>query len=342
MIVIDGAQGEGGGQILRSSVGLAAVTGQAVRIIHVRAGREKPGLRPQHLTAVLAAAAVGDAEVEGASVGSREVVFRPRRIVAGLHRFAIGTAGATTLVVQAVLPALLMADGPSTLIVEGGTHNTMAPPFDFLDRCFLPVLRRMGANVRARIERHGFYPRGGGRLVVEVEPVARLSTLALCERGPLLERRATALVAGLPRTIAERELATVASALDWPSSALDAIELEPRSGPGNAIMAEVSFDQVREMATAIGEKGRPAEQVAARAAGEMARYLASPAPVGEHLADQLLLPVALAGGGVFRTLPPTLHTRTQIEVVQRFLPVVIETRELGRDDWEITTRAASG
>lgn len=324
MLTIDGDFGEGGGQILRSSLGLSLVTGQPVRIINLRARRRKPGLQRQHLTCVRAAAAIGDAEVNGAELGSSEVVFRPRTVRAGEHCFAIGTAGSTTLVVQTVLPALLTASDRSTLVVEGGTHNMLAPPFDFFAGVFLPLVERMGPRVTARLERHGFHPAGGGRLVIEIEPVPRLRPIEIMERGRLLHRRGTALVAGLPRSVGEREIATLGAALDWPASALEVIMLDAAMGPGNVVMAEVAYEHVSELASAVGERGRRAEEVARSAASELSRYLASTAPVGEHLADQLLLPLALAGGGGFRTGPPTLHTRTHIDIVQRFLSISIE------------------
>ena len=166
MLTIDGSVGEGGGQILRTALALALVTGTPFRIHAIRARRRKPGLLRQHLTAVNAAATVGGASTDGASLGSRELTFRPGRITPGEYRFAVGTAGSTGLVLQTVLPPLLLASGPSTVTVEGGTHNPGAPPFDFLARVFLPLLRRMGAHVEARLDRPGFYPAGGGQCTV--------------------------------------------------------------------------------------------------------------------------------------------------------------------------------
>src|SRR5688572_16449750 len=188
LITIDGSMGEGGGQVLRTSLALSLVTGKPFRIEKIRAGREKPGLLRQHLTAVNAAAAVGGAHVEGAALGSRELDFRPGPAKPGEYRFAVGTAGSATLVLQAVLPALLTARGASTLVLEGGTHNPFAPPFDFLDKAFLPLLRRMGARVEVALERPGFYPAGGGRFQVRVEPVERLERLDLPSRGDAKRR----------------------------------------------------------------------------------------------------------------------------------------------------------
>ena len=166
MLLIDGSQGEGGGQILRTALGLSLVTGTAFRIEKIRAGRAKPGLLRQHLTAVNAATVIGDALVDGAELGSPALVFRPRSVRPGAYRFAVGTAGSASLVLQTVLPPLLTAGASSILTLEGGTHNPWAPPFDFLARAFLPLLERMGAPVRAAIQRYGFYPAGGGQFTV--------------------------------------------------------------------------------------------------------------------------------------------------------------------------------
>ena len=172
MLTINGSQGEGGGQILRTALAMSLVTGKPFRIVRIRAGRKKPGLLRQHLTAVQAAAQIGQATVEGAAIGSQELTFTPGEIRPGEYRFAVGTAGSATLVLQAVLPALLTAPGLSVLTLEGGTHNPFAPPFDFLHRSYLPLVNRMGPTVEARLERPGFYPAGGGKFVVTVEPAA--------------------------------------------------------------------------------------------------------------------------------------------------------------------------
>src|SRR5262245_13883144 len=216
MITIDGSFGEGGGQILRTALGLALVTGKAFRIVKIRAGRKQPGLLRQHLTAVNAASTIGCAEVTGASIGSTELTFVPQTVLPAHHSFAVGTAGSATLVLQTVLPALLMAGGLSTLTLEGGTHNPFAPPFDFLARCFLPLISRMGPTVTADLERPGFYPAGGGKFQVTITPAGQsLGRLDLIDRGEIRARRARAIVAGLPINIAERELAVIAARLSW-------------------------------------------------------------------------------------------------------------------------------
>ena len=231
MIHIDGSIGEGGGQILRTALALSMVTGQAFRIEKIRAGREKPGLLRQHLTAVNAAAAICSAVVDGAAISSRAFSFSPGKVKSGDYTFAIGSAGSTTLVLQTVLPALLLAEGLSTVSLEGGTHNPMAPPFDFLQRAFLPLINRMGPTVEVTLDRAGFYPAGGGRFTVAIQPAAKLLTLALTERGEIKRKQATAMVAGLPGEIAKRELDKVEQMLGWSGEQLQIQQLPAAWGP---------------------------------------------------------------------------------------------------------------
>jgi len=329
VLTIDGSQGEGGGQILRTSLTLSLITGAPFRIERIRAGRSRPGLLRQHLTAVEAATAVGGAEVDGGALGSSELVFRPRGARSGAHRFAVGTAGSATLVLQTVLLPLALAGAPSSVRVEGGTHNPGAPPFDFLERTFLPLLARMGAKVTATLDRPGFYPAGGGQVSVEIVPVERLTSLSLLERGPITRRRARALVSRLPRRIAERELAVVRTRLGWDPAELEVQvvgegePVRPR-GPGNVLLLEIESEHVTEVVAAFGEIGVSAERVAERAAQEARRYLEAGVPVGEHLADQLLVPLALARGGAFATVPLSGHATTNIDVVRAFLDATVD------------------
>lgn len=334
MLVIDGSQGEGGGQVLRTCLSLSLITGQPFRIEQIRAGRAKPGLLRQHLTAVNAAAEIGGAQVTGNNLGSRELTFLPGAVQAGRYHFAIGTAGSCTLVLQTVLPALLTLKGASVLLLEGGTHNTCAPPFDFIERAFLPLLRRMGAQVQATLERSGFYPAGGGRIRVQIGPASQLSRLDLLQRGALRDRRARALLARLPRHIGERELRVVQEQLGWEEEALQVEEIVDSAGPGNVLILEVTSETVTEVFTGFGQRGVPAEQVALRAVREVQDYLAAEVPVGHHLADQLLLPMALAGGGSFCSLSPTLHATTNMEVIQHFLPIAMTVAQVTEQGWE--------
>ena len=317
MITIDGSEGEGGGQVLRNALALALVTGQPFRITNIRGRREKPGLMRQHLTAVEAACAIGNAECDGVAIGSGEIIFRPGTVRAGDYRFAVGTAGSTGLVLQTILMPLLAADGPSHLVLEGGTHNMMAPPFDFLACVYLPVVNHMGPRVEARLIRHGFFPRGGGRIEVDVAP-APLAPIDCLERGALRRVSATALFAGLPFDIAEREIQTARRFLDWPDDAFAVRQLAEEAGPGNVLLLEAEFDNVSEIVTGFGKLGVSAESLAKTAAHRMAGFLASTAFAGPYLADQLLLPFALAGGGAFTTVKPSQHARTAADVIALF------------------------
>lgn len=331
MITIDGSQGEGGGQILRTSLALSAITGQPFRIERVRAGRDKPGLLRQHLTAVGAAQQICGAEVDGAAIGSSELTFTPGRVKAGEYRFAVGTAGSTTLVLQTVLPALMIANAPSTLTLEGGTHNPFAPPLDFIDRAFLPIVRRMGPRVDVTLERAGFYPAGGGRFVVNIVPAPRekLAPFHIDARGETTARVAHALVAGLPGEIAKRELAIVKARLGWADEELKIHQLPQAWGPGNVLLLEVISEHVTELFTSFGQRSVTSEAVAERAVEQVKAYLADGAPVGTCLADQLLIPLALAGAGSFVTASPTRHTMTNVEVISRFLDARLRSESMG-------------
>ncbi|HSP80078.1 MAG TPA: RNA 3'-terminal phosphate cyclase, partial [Myxococcaceae bacterium] len=307
------------------------------QMVDIRAGRSKPGLLRQHLTAVKAAAAVGQADVSGAELHSRELTFRPRGILPGDYHFAVGTAGSATLVLQTVLPALLSASGPSTLVLEGGTHNPAAPPFDFLARAYLPLVRRMGPQVEASLERPGFFPAGGGRFRVSVRP-APLRPLHLLERGEVLRRQATAMVAQVPFDVARRELETVGRVLGWEESERRVEELKRSAGPGNVLSLEVESEHVTEVFTAFGERGVRAEDVARAAAEEARVYLEAGVPVGHHLCDQLLLLLVLARGGAFRTLPLDGHALTQLETFAHFLDVKLSVEELAPRVREVSVR----
>jgi RNA 3'-terminal phosphate cyclase (ATP) len=321
MIRIDGSFGEGGGQVLRTSLSLSLVTGKAFRIENIRAGRERAGLLRQHFTAVMAAADISGAEVDGATLGSTELTFSPGNIRPGEYKFSVGTAGSGTLVFQTILPALMLAPGPSRLVVEGGTHNTAAPPFDFLARTFLPLLERMGPKVQLQFERYGFYPAGGGRFCAEIHPAKTLNGIQIGERGEITSRRASAIVAHLPRHIAQREVETVGRMLNWGPEAFSVQESHNSAGPGNIVMVEIGSSDVTEIFSSFGQVGVSAEKVASIAAREARDYLVSRAAVGEHLTDQLLLPLALAGNGSFTAQKINMHARTNMAVISEFLPV---------------------
>lgn len=318
-VELDGSEGEGGGQILRSALTLSMITGTPLRIVNIRAKRSKPGLLRQHLTAVSAAAEICGAEVIGAQTGSKTLSFMPGAIRGGDYRYAIGTAGSCTLVLQTVLPALWFADAPSTVTVSGGTHNPAAPPADFLLRTWLPLVRKMGVVMDIELLRHGFYPAGGGEIRARVSPVASLHSLQLEERGELQSCKATAIVAGVPHEVARRELAQLSERLGPMHQ--EVRDLPSNEGPGNALLVEFEYGALCELFVGFGEKGLPAERVADQVARLAGVYRAGKAATGEHLADQLLLPLALAGSGSFTTASLSSHLLTNISVIEKFLPV---------------------
>lgn len=335
MLTIDGSVGEGGGQILRTTLSLSLITQTPVRITSIRKGRARPGLMRQHLTSVQAAAQIGRAEVSGAAIGSQEIVFRPTAIVPGEHTFRVGSAGSAMLVLQTVLPALLRAPAPSTLTLEGGTHNPMAPPFDFLELAYLPLVRRMGPEITATLVRPGFYPAGGGLARVSVAPAPSLAPLTLLARGEIRGRRAVATVSNIPGSVAMRELEAAAAVLGWEPACFKPSVLRGGHGPGNVLTIVVESEHVTEVFTGFGEKGVRAETVATKVAEEARDYLAAGVPVGEHLADQLLLPIALAGRGAFRTVRPSSHTTTHLQLLRDLLGIRASVEQVSEQAWHV-------
>jgi RNA 3'-terminal phosphate cyclase (ATP) len=326
MVELDGSFGEGGGQILRTSLALSLITQQPFHLFNIRQRRKKPGLRRQHLRAVRAAEAVGNASVDGAHVDSSELVFRPGAISPGAYHFDIGSAGSTTLVFQTVLPVLLMCNEASTLLLEGGTHNNGAPPLDFLEKALVPLINRMGPSISVNHERYGFAPAGGGRWKATIDPRSGLKPLHVGERGKLRQIRVRALISKLPSHIAERELDTVRKQVSW--AANYSIETVESPGPGNIVLIEIESN-VTEVFTGFGQRSVPAEAVASEALRCAQAYLDCEAPVGEHLADQLMLPLALAGGGSYESSAPTLHSTTNAEVIERFLGRTVRIEQTG-------------
>ncbi len=342
MIQIDGAYGEGGGQILRTSLALSLVTGKPFRIDRIRAKRKKPGLMRQHLTAVNAAAAVGGGQVTGGEVGSTSLTFIPGAVHAGRYHFSVGTAGSATLVFQTVLPALLMAEGTSEVTVEGGTHIPHAPPFDFIERSFLPVVHQTGHEVTATLTRPGFLPVGGGTFTAVIRPAGTAQPVELVERGRVHSTAARAVVAKLPRHIAERELKVIRERLSLRPDVLQVEEISHSRSPGNYVTVDVESDRLVEVFAGIGQRGVTAEKVAGRVVRAVKEYLAADVPVGPHLADQILIPLALAAGGRYRTLSPTLHTHTNMAVIRKFLDVEIQADPVNENRWEISVSPPPG
>lgn len=317
MIIIDGSEGEGGGQVLRTSASLSLVTGQPFQITNIRGKREKKGLMRQHVTSLEAACAISASECDDLAVGASEITFRPGAVKAGNYKFAVGTAGSTNLVLQTILPALIFADGPSHVVLDGGTHNLMAPPYDFIERTFLPIINRMGPTVSATLVRHGFYPQGGGRIEIDINP-APLQRIDCVERGKLWSTKGTAYFAGLPFDIADREVKAANKVLGWDEGSIGVRELPEDQGPGNILILEAAFENVSEVVSGFGKFGLKAERLAKTAAKRMKGYMESEAFAGPYLADQLLLPFALAGGGSFTTVKPSQHARTGADIIERF------------------------
>jgi RNA 3'-terminal phosphate cyclase (ATP) len=343
MLEIDGSMGEGGGQIVRTALAMSLATQRPFRIANLRANRSRPGLRPQHCTAVEAAATIGRANTSatdasaghGSSVevGTSSFTFEPTTVEPGRYQFDVGTAGSAVLVLQTVLPPLLTASAPSTITVTGGTHVRSAPPFEFFAASFGPLVQRMGPVLRATLHRPGFYPKGGGRCTLTVEPVADLQPLDLTERGALRRAEARSIVAHLPRHIAERELATLREGLPV-ELAETRIETPSARGAGNALLLELAYEHATTLVSGIGEKGTPAEDVAIGVVDAARDALAADAPVDPHLADQLLIPLAL-GGGRFRTPSLTAHTHTNAAVIEPFVDSRFSVAEEG-GGWTIS------
>ncbi len=354
MIVIDGSHGEGGGQVLRTSLSLSALLGKPVRIENIRLKRPNPGLQAQHLTGVQALAQVCRADLEDAELGSPTLSFIPRSSPrSGEYYWDVaearkgGSAGATSLVFQAMLMPLLLAEGSSRLSLRGGTHVAWSPPFHYLKMVYLPTLSRMGFQAHVEIEQWGWYPIGGGAMTAQVtgmgHQVSDVSGLDLTERGELKRLYGISALSNLPKHIAERQKRQAEKVLrregfDPQIEIVDA----PARGQGTALLLLAEFENVRAGFTALGRKGKPAEEVAEEACAKFLRHYESGAALDQHLADQLILPMALAErGSSFTTCRITQHLLTNIWVVERFLEIrfLVEGQEGRRGKVTITGRA---
>lgn len=337
ILTIDGGQGEGGGQILRTSLSLSMCLGQPIRIENIRAGRKKPGLLRQHLTCVRAAKEICNALVEGDELASKSIVFNPGKIKSGNYRFAIGTAGSTSLVFQTILPALLKAEGQSNVCFEGGTHNMKAPSYEFLTKCFLKALRKINCQVDYELLRYGFYPNGGGQWITQIHPAKEVKKLNLLDRGALVARSATCFISKIPLHVSQRELRKVAQKLNWFSDELFEKEVDS-SGPGNLISLKLTYENTVELFDEVAQRGITAERVAGKAINNLKRYMNSRAVVGEHLADQLLLPMALNAGGSFITHSMSEHVKTNINVINQFINDAIGITKIDDDTIKIEVK----
>jgi RNA 3'-terminal phosphate cyclase (ATP) len=323
MIEIDGSYGEGGGQILRTALALSCLTGKPFRIVRIRKGRRRPGLMPQHLAAVHAAARIAGAQTEGDAPGSTELRFAPGEVRAGAFSFDIGTAGSATLVLQAVIPPLLFAGGRSSVELTGGTHVPWSPSFHYLSEVFAPMLARLGGRLSLAAERFGFYPRGGGRVRCVVEAAKSLSPLALDGPGRLLRVSGVSAVANLPLSIArrQREAALALLGEEEIDAGIDLAEV-PAAGKGTFLFLSAESEHALAGFTALGALGKRAEAVGEEAAGELLCHRRSGAALDPHLADQLAVCLALAAGeSSFTTSAVTRHLLTNLWVCGRFLPL---------------------
>jgi RNA 3'-terminal phosphate cyclase (ATP) len=331
MLIIDGSYGEGGGQVLRTTLALSAITGQPVRIEQIRAGRRKPGLRPQHLTAVRALAKVCDAELEGASLNAQVLTFVPRaRLKAGAYTFDVaqaakgGSAGSVSLLFQAVLLPLALAEGTSQITLRGGTHVAWSPPFDYLKRVYLPTLARTGIEAKVNIRRWGWYPIGGGEMQAAVQGRSGVApgSLDLDRRGELLRVRGLSASSNLPKHIRERQERAALQSLrsHGVNARVDVVDA-PSKGQGTVVFVWAQFENVLAGFTSLGERGKPAERVAEEAVQELLEFLPGDGTVDKHLADQMVLPLVLAKGtSRVTTTAVTGHLLTNAWVVNRFFP----------------------
>lgn len=322
---LDGSEGEGGGQILRSSLALSILTGRPFEITQVRARREKPGLRPQHLEAVRAARKICGGEVEGDYGGSSRLVFIPGAVQAGDYEFVIPTAGSAPLVLHTVSLPLALQATPSSVVITGGTHLEHAPCYHYLAECWQPALGRLGLQIDLRLVRCGFYPRGGGKIEAEILPASPANDFTWMERGAIRQITPISLVARLPVSIAERQAQQASQRLRataWRKMLAEpVIEEHGAVGPGTMLGLRCEFATGQMFCFALGARGKRAETVADEAVDELLAYLAAnDCPVDPHLADQLLLPAATHGrGSTYRTSQVTLHLLTNALVLRRFL-----------------------
>ncbi|TCI03991.1 RNA 3'-terminal phosphate cyclase [Corallincola luteus] len=340
-LIIDGSQGEGGGQVLRTALTLSILTQQNIELINIRAGRKKTGLLRQHLTSVLAAQKICDAKTEGVELGATRIRFAPGQVKSGNFHFAIGTAGSTVLVCQTILPVLALAKGHSTVTFEGGTHNGMSPSLCFLQRSYLPVLARMGVECDVQISALGFYPAGGGKWQLNIAPTTRLRPCHLTQAGAdvattMANCSANALISQLSESIGQREITTAKKALGWQEASSE-IRTVMTPGPGNSFQLCIDGESHRHLFEVVGELGVSAERVAKRAVGRVNKFVHAQAAVEEHLADQLLLPMVLAGNSSFTTTKPSLHTVTNIDVIRQILGVKIKVEQIDDLLWRIHT-----
>ena len=324
-VEIDGSSGEGGGQVLRTALSLSVLTGQPFRIDHIRARRANPGLQPQHLAAVHAAAAISQAEIIGAEVGSQFLKFHPGNLRPGNYRFDIKTAGSTSLVLQTILIPLSLADGSSSITLTGGTHVPWSPSFHYLALHWLPFIQQMGGRIRLTLENAGYYPQGGGKVEALIRPASGLLPIHLVERGALVEINGISGVSNLDLNIATRQKHQALRRLELICRHTHIKSQEvPAFGKGTFLLVVAEFEKTRAAYCALGARGLRAERVADEACEPLEKLIAGPAAVDEYLADQLLLPMAFAKGeSQVYTARITGHLLINADILRKFLSVNI-------------------
>jgi len=333
VLVIDGSIGEGGGQILRSAIALSAVLLKPVRIINIRAKRRNPGLRPQHLTAIKVVATLTDAEIKGAFVGSREILFIPKKRRSGFFKFNIGTAGSIPLVMQASIPVMLFSDGDTCIDIIGGTDVSWSPPIDYMRFVFAPFLKKLGISITIKLLRRGHYPRGGGRVIYCVNPVQSIKPLRVEKRGNILRIRGISHAVKLPKHVAIRQAETAKNIILKKYKDLDvSIDIEwydpskdRHLGPGSGIVVWAECENSILGGDSLGERGKPAEKVGEEAAEILIEDLETNRAVDRHMGDMIIPFLALANGeSVITGAKMTMHTYTNIEVVRRITGAKID------------------
>lgn len=322
---LDGSLGEGGGQILRTSLALSLLTGTPVHLRNIRASRSKPGLQPQHLQSVLAAAEVGQAEVSGARLNSKDLIFRPGEVRSGKYRFDIGTAGATGLVLHTIyLPLALRGRDPSEITLTGGTHVRQSPSFSFLDATWSAYCARLGLGISLRLDRPGFYPRGGGMVSAFIQPASALYGVHFPLRRDA-KISGISVIANLDPNIGRRQARRARFRLEQRGIECEIDEQTWPNGPCTVVALTAHTEPAPATFVSLGERGKPAEKVADQAVDELLAYLDSGALVDEHSADQIILPLALAEGpSEYTAQSISLHLTTNIAVIRSFLDREIE------------------
>lgn len=339
-IFVDGSTGEGGGQILRTSLALACITGKSLHIENIRAARRNPGLAKQHLSCVQAACQICNGKCQGADQGSRVLDFQPGLIQGSDFRFDIGSAGSATLVSQTILPALFLADKPSTITVTGGTHNPLAPPFDFIRETFLPAIATAGFPANCKLIKHGFFPAGSGKITFDVQPWHEQShqIVNLCEPSRQFQIQARIYTAKLPKHIAQRQQKLLLqSQLDIQN--IEHIEVKDSDGPGNCVMIRLCGSSRTTVFTAFGMRGKPSQDVISEVVNLVNAFLGSCTAIDRFLADQLLIYMAIAKAGSYTTNELSSHLLTNMETIKKFLPINFQV-DKAKDGYKVSCHTA--